>query len=115
MAISERQLEENEAKIDNILHKILNCCNHIQTLSSNMEELDLSKDANILKDRTKRISLLAETIENLALLADKIDIENEKITEEIEDKITSELDVAIEKIKDASEMFKKEKYYTKQI
>jgi hypothetical protein len=106
MTVSERQLEENEAKIDNILHKVLKSCHHMQDMIESIERFNLGKEEFHIKQRLKNLLMLSETIENLTLLADQIDIQNEKITLELEDKITEELDEAILKIKEASELIR---------
>ncbi|MBT3464185.1 hypothetical protein HOD20_01065 [archaeon] len=105
MVISERQLEENEAKIDNILHKVLKSMEHIKHLTMTLKNAPTYKSEEELKtfitDRTNKILLLSETVTNLTMLADEIDIEDETITVEIDTKIRGELDTAVQTIKEA--------------
>jgi hypothetical protein len=105
MTISERQLEENEAKIDNILHKIIGANQQIQELS---ESIGPNSSGTFLMDRVRRIKLLSEIIGNLSLLADEIDIADQQLTEELEVKITEELDRAISDITEAKSLLEKE-------
>lgn len=96
MAISERELEENEAKLDNILHKIVESTRQIQDLKDSIE---LSEEKKYDNRRTlDEIDTLAKIIENLAMLADEIDVADERITEGLESNIKDKLDEAITKI-----------------
>ncbi len=95
MSIVERELEENEAKLDNVLHKIIEASRQIQQLKGEIN-LNLSKDQN--KSALEEIDTLAQIIENLAVLSDEIDVSDEKLTKTAEDEITAVLDDAIKKI-----------------
>jgi hypothetical protein len=113
MAVNERELEENEAKIDNILHKVLISLGHIRDLTESLDTMSYDKtpeeERDFIMQRTKKIILLVETVTNLTLLADEIDVQDEKITWEMDKKITGELDVAINKILDARKLLETEK------
>jgi hypothetical protein len=95
MAVSERELEENEVKLDNILHKIIESSKQIQELRENI-------NANMPYERNKKaldqIEMLAEIIEHLGQLADIIDEKDEEITRELETEVKDSLDDAIKKI-----------------
>lgn len=101
MTITGRVLEENEAKIDNILHKILKSSEHITNLTS---QITYSSTGSFLMERIKRIKILNETVYHLTMLADEIDLEDEDLTEELETKIKASLDKAIIDIKAAKEL-----------
>ena len=90
--ISEKTLEENEVKLDNILHKILKAAQNIQELN---EDIKYTKDLIIIEEKSKFIDILTETIINLVMLASEINVVDEGMTEELEHKIQKELDVAI--------------------
>jgi hypothetical protein len=98
MPVSERELEENEAKLDNILHKIIAAAKQIETIKENINP-DAPAEYN--KQLLEDINMLAETIENLAEAADDIDIIDEHVTQELEADIQGKLDDAIEKIASA--------------
>ncbi|MFC1648424.1 hypothetical protein ACFL1B_03105 [Nanoarchaeota archaeon] len=100
MAVNERELEEDEAKLDNILHKIIATSKQIKSLSNEISE-DHDQN-NIVKQKFR---LLSGIVENLALLADEITLHEEKITEELEDKIKDELGNAINNIQDVQKIF----------
>jgi hypothetical protein len=95
MALSERELEENEAKLDNILHKIVHSAKQIQELRQSIN-LEAPNDYNdkILDE----IVLLSKLIEEMATLADDIDVTDEHITRQLEGQITDKLDEAISRI-----------------
>ncbi|MFH0874382.1 MAG: hypothetical protein V1859_00440 [archaeon] len=102
MALKERMLDENEAKIDNILRKIIVSSQHIREIADSFENIAINEDSqNLVLERIKRIRLLSEVIENLSSLADEMDLDDEKITKEFEDRISNGLDNAIEVIKEA--------------
>jgi ethanolamine utilization microcompartment shell protein EutS len=93
--LSDRKLEENEAKLDNVLHKILKAAHNIKDLN---EDIKYTKDLGVIEERSKFIGILAETISTLTMLASEINFVDENITEELEGKIEKELDIAIENI-----------------
>ena len=95
MVISERKLEENEAKIDNILHKIISASKQIKAICSQIKE---HTSGEVLTEKVRRISLLNELISNLANFADEIEIKDETLTTELEEDITQGLDKAIKGI-----------------
>lgn len=105
MPINERKLEEDEAKIDNILHKVVNSADKIRELN---EQIDPSAPSATIEARKQRIAILVETIINLATLADEIDISDEKITEEVEGEIKKELRSAVSKIMSAQKLLDEE-------
>lgn len=98
MAISERQLEENEARLDNILHKIVTAAQQIEQMK---EKINLNTPTSYNEQLLEDINMLAETIENLAEAADDIDIVDEHVTKEIDEDIRTKLDEAIVKINSA--------------
>lgn len=51
MVTSERRLEENEAKVDNILHKVINAVKQIKDLSMQLNE---KSSGTFLMDRVSR-------------------------------------------------------------
>lgn len=110
MTVLGRKLEENEAQMDNVLHKILVSNNHIKELAS---QITYSSTGTYLTERIKRIKILNDTIRELTLLADEIDMASEKLTEELEAKITSGLDKAIEDINAAKELLEDEETQSK--
>jgi hypothetical protein len=95
MSISERELEENEVKLDNILHKIVVAAKQIETIQENINP---DAPAEYSKQLLEDIAMLAETIENLAEAADDIDIVDEHVTKELKEDIEGKLDDAIERI-----------------
>ena len=95
MAISERELEENEAKLDNILHKIIESSKKVQELRG-MVNFQAGKEYN--DKLLGEIDTLAKIIENLATLADEIDVTDERITKGVEGEIQDKLDEAITRI-----------------
>jgi|GEM_PF-5049892 len=95
MAVSERELEENEAKLDNILHKILHSAKQIQELR---QSINLEAPEEYNRKILDEIMLIAKIIEELSTLADDIDIVDERITEQLDDQITDKLDEAIKRI-----------------
>lgn len=103
MAVSERQLEENEAKIDNILHKVISASEQISQLCS---QINKNSKGEFLIERIKRVGMLSEIIFHLSHLADDIDIKDQKLTIELEKEITEGLDKAIEDITEAKNLFK---------
>ena len=110
MIISERKLEENEAKIDNILHKVIKSTQQIKELSTQLNE---KSGGAFLMDRVRQIKILSEIIYNLASLADEIDIEDENLTKELEVKIQLELDKAIKDITEAKSLLSEDQLYRK--
>jgi len=114
MALDARKLEEDEAKIDNLLHKICESARAIRDLNAytiaNKELTSLVEDIDPgFTKRIKKINILAETVLNLALLADDIDLEDERLTSELEVNIRDKLKVAIEQIL-AANVFKDKKH-----
>lgn len=105
MAISERTLEENEAKIDNILHKVISATEQIKQLCSQINE---RSTGSFLMERIRRINILSEIVYHLSHLADDIDIADQKITQELETKIRGELDKAISDITEAKHLLEVE-------
>ena len=105
MTISERELEENEAKIDNILHKVIHATQHIRKLCSQINE---KSSGTFLMNRIKRIDILSETVYHLSCLADDIDIADQKLTAELEQKIKTGLDKAIRDITEAKSLLEAE-------
>lgn len=101
MALSERELEENEAKLDNVLHKISNAANKIQRLNRDLRE---SKDLEIIYERSTCIKILTDTIVTLTKLASEINFVDENITNELEIELGNELNIAIENIKKAKKI-----------
>ena len=101
---SERKLEENEAKLDNVLHKILKAAHNIKELN---EDIKYTKDLNVIEERSKFIGILAETIATLTMLASEINIVDENITEELEEKIEKELGIAIKNITNVIKIHRK--------
>jgi len=110
MGVNARKLEEDEAKIDNLLHKIIESAKAVEELnSSNISREGLNKFYQELDPafltRMRKISLLIETILHLAYLADDIDLSDETITEQLGENITDELKIAIQKIQEARQFF----------
>ncbi|MFH1399648.1 MAG: hypothetical protein ABIG95_06065 [Candidatus Woesearchaeota archaeon] len=101
MAVSDRKLEENEAKIDNILHKVIKATTQIRDMCGQVNE---QSSGTFLMERIKRIELLSDIINNLACFADEIEIADERLTVDLEDKIHSELDKAISYLKEAKNL-----------
>ena len=105
MALTERVLEENEAKIDNILHKILLSVRRIAELNAQIKNETKKISDEDLREyvdaRCRRVELLTQILDNLVVFADFIDIKDERLTKEIEQKIRSELKGAIESITEA--------------
>ena len=98
MTISERQLEENEAKLDNLLHKIIEAARQIQELRTSYDQsMNTEYNKRILDD----IDMLAKTIEQLAGHADVLDEQDEELTKELEQEIKNSLDEAILRIMNA--------------
>ncbi|HIH23742.1 TPA: hypothetical protein HA251_01780 [Candidatus Woesearchaeota archaeon] len=95
MGVPERELEENEAKLDNILHKIIEASRQVQELRSTITP---NTPAGTRAQCLDEINTLAQIIENLAILADDIDIKDEQLTEESEKEIKQTLDDAITRI-----------------
>ena len=106
MAVSERKLEENEAKIDNILHKVISASDQIQKLCAQINE---RSTGSFLMERIRRVNILSEIIYHLSHLADDIDLTDQQLTEELEAKIKSELDKAISDITEAKSLLEEEK------
>ena len=100
MSISERELEENEAKLDNLLHKIVESAKQIQELK---DSINPAEPFEYNKEMLEDIDTLAKIIEELGSAADLIDIADERITKEIEEKIVGKLDDAIGRISSAKE------------
>jgi hypothetical protein len=105
MAISERELKENEAKIDNILHKILESSRQIQDLR---DRVNLNMPEAYNNPLLDEIGTLGRIIEELATLADEIDVSDERLTERAEGEIKDKLDEAIARILAIKTMFKEE-------
>lgn len=101
MAVSERQLEENEARIDNILHKVISSSEQINQLCSQLNE---NSRGEFLVSRIKKIGMLSEIIFHLSHLADDIDVKDQQLTQELEIEITKGLDKAIQDITEAKEL-----------
>ena len=99
MSISERELEENEAKLDNLLHKIVECAKQIQELKENINVSDEES-----KDFLENIDLLAKTVQELGEAADLIDVTDESITKSVEVEMEDKLDAAIARITAAREL-----------
>ena len=99
--LSDRKLEENEAKLDNVLHKILKAAHNIRDLN---DDIKYTKDLDVIAERSKFIGILTETIVTLTMLASEINVVDENITEELGEKIEKELDIAIENITDARKL-----------
>jgi hypothetical protein len=98
MTVSERELEENEAKVDNLLHKITEAARQIQDLRGSLKrEVDPEQVKRTLDD----IDLLAQTIEELARHADVLDVQDEELTQGLEREIKNSLDEAIVRIMNA--------------
>lgn len=95
MGIPERELEENEAKLDNILHKIIEASRQVQDLRSTITP---NTSPGTREQCLNEINTLAQIIENLAILADDIDIKDEQLTAEAEREIKQTLDDAITRI-----------------
>lgn len=103
MVISDRNLEENEARLENVLNKILKAANNIKDLNEDISE---SKDLIVIEERSKCIAILVETITTLTTLALEINIVDEEITKELENQLEDELNNAIQKIKKAEGLLK---------
>jgi len=101
MTVSERALEEDEVKIDNLLHKILKANEQIEDVVKHLR-IDLEDGKQL--ERLRMIDLLTETVKNLALLADEIDIHDEHMTEELETRVQGKLQDAIVSIQSASKI-----------
>lgn len=104
MALSERALEENEVKLDNILHKILKAAHNIRDLNS---DITVTNDSTLIEERSRCIGILTKTITTLTTLAAEINIVDESITTELENQLGNELNIAIENIKKAKELLEK--------
>ncbi len=105
MGVSERTLEEDEAKIDNILHKILKLNEKIEFLSKQADE---ASEKKFVRERMRMINIMTQTVHNLAWLADDIELKDMELTKELETKIKDRLRSAITNINKATEMFGKE-------
>jgi uncharacterized phage infection (PIP) family protein YhgE len=103
MAISERDLAENEVKLDNMLHKIVESAKQIRELKDNINP---AEPAEYDKQCLEQIDLLAQIIQELAEAADLIDITDERITEQLENGISAKLDEAIQHITAARQLMK---------
>jgi len=99
--ISERKLEENEAKLDNVLHKILKASQNVRDLN---KDIEYTKDLIVIGERSRFIGILTETISTLTMLASEINEADETITKELETRVEKELDIAIENINKAREL-----------
>ena len=95
MAVRDRTLEEDEAKIDNLLHKILESNDKIDSLA---EQVRQKSDDGFVMQRMRMMSILTETIKNLAILADEIDLRDEELVKELEHNVKSELRQAVQRI-----------------
>jgi hypothetical protein len=98
VAISERQLEENEVTLDNLLHKILEAAKEIRGLRSG---LGPHTSAEMSKRLLDDIDMLAQTICELTSHADIIDEQDEELTRGLEREIKNSLDEAIFRIMNA--------------
>lgn len=101
MSISERELEENEAKLDNMLHKIAESAKQIRELK---ESINPAEPVEYNKQTLDEIDTLAQIIQELAETADLIDITDEKITKDLEHEIVEKLDRAIERISTSKDL-----------
>jgi len=105
MTIEGKKLAHDEVEIDNLLHKILLSAKKIELLNNaNIEKVRENKvyqqQEDKFRDRMEMIEILVQTIQNLATLADEIDIEDEKLTLKHQEKIQD----AIKKIVQASNL-----------
>ncbi|MBN2422049.1 CBS domain-containing protein [Candidatus Woesearchaeota archaeon] len=105
------RFEENTTeKIDSIVKKILKSSEQAKDISESLKDTPLNDSVEFIKDyivkRTDRITMLIETIINLAILADEIDIDDEKKTKELDERIEKELDKALTEIEKAKEEIK---------
>ena len=102
MSFSTRALEEDEAKIDNLLHKVHRSSKLIEQLNNQIISINdqgfLDKDYVV--ERAQKIDILIKTIINLVLLADDIDITDEEVTEDIEAQLKQMLGHAITDIRE---------------
>ena len=105
MSIKERTLEEDEVKIDNLLHKIVESNNRIEMLTQQIR--DKTREGYILK-RVRMISILTDTIFNLSTLADEIDVRDEKLVKDMEAGVQTQLQDAIGNIERATELLQKD-------
>jgi hypothetical protein len=101
MSLSERELEENEAKLDNLLHKIVESAKQIQELKENINP---AEPTEYNKRCLEQIDMLAKIIQELGEAADDIDIVDENLTKSLEHEIIDKLDRAIEKISAAKDL-----------
>ena len=101
MAVSERELEEDEVRIDNLLHKILRANEHVEELS---KQAKMHVEDGDSLEKLRMIGVLTETIANLALLADEIDQHDEQLTKELETSVRAELQEAVKRINSASKI-----------
>jgi hypothetical protein len=95
MSISERELEENEAKLDNLLHKIVESAKQIRELKENINP---AEPTEYNKQCLEQIDMLAQIIQELSEAADLIDVTDEKITRDVEQEMEEKIDDAISRI-----------------
>jgi len=100
VSILERELEEDEAKLDNILHKIMVSAEKLEVVAK-----EIGRDERRNSLAKQKFELLGEQIYNLSLLADEITLHDKKITEELEDRVKSELTAAIGNINEIKSLF----------
>ncbi|MBD3203697.1 CBS domain-containing protein [Candidatus Woesearchaeota archaeon] len=97
--------EKTTERIDQIFQKIIKSCHHAKDISESLRDMPEDQPLEFMNEyiskRTERIMILIETIVNLAILADEIDIEDKNKTEELDKKIEKELNAALENIEEA--------------
>lgn len=99
--ISERTLEEDEAKIDNLLHKILESNRKIALLA---DQISSRTADDFILERTRMLHILTETVGTLAQLADEIDMHDARMLERTVPGVRAHLQDAIGTIRDAERL-----------
>ncbi|MBU0757447.1 MAG: CBS domain-containing protein [Nanoarchaeota archaeon] len=92
-----RDEEKINEKIDEIMNRILKSSKMGKQLTEALSDLPDEDSVSLLKEYTKevskKISLLIETIINLTILADEIDIHDEQKVKELDNLLNKEIDI----------------------
>ncbi|MFH1642056.1 MAG: hypothetical protein ABIC04_04100 [Nanoarchaeota archaeon] len=110
MSLSTRELEEDETRIDNLLHKVLSASQAIEDINRQIISSEDSGnfDKDYVLERAKKTDILIKTVINIVTLADDIDITDETLTEGLRTETKEKLNQAIRLILDAKKFLGKE-------